>query len=49
MELSKNVEVPRAYVVLESSATEVTEKAVKEYLGTRLAGYKRLDGGMFLK
>lgn len=38
-------EVPRAYVVAAPSAT-LTEAAVQEFLGTRLARYKALAGGV---
>ena len=40
-------EVPRAYVVVRPGAEKaLSEEDVKEYLAKRLAGYKRLEGGV---
>lgn len=41
-------EVPRAYVVRRSSpgGSALTETAIKEHTQTRLASFKRLDGGV---
>lgn len=41
-------ELPRAYVVRKpgSDVATLDEKAVKDYMGERLAKYKRLDGGV---
>lgn len=48
--LEKDVELPRAYVVkrLGAEGNALDEKIVKEYLGTRLAKYKELTGGIRL-
>ncbi|KAK3059416.1 hypothetical protein LTS18_010921, partial [Coniosporium uncinatum] len=44
----EDTELPRAYVVRRpgSDASEMTEEDVKEFVGSRLAKYKRLEGGV---
>jgi acyl-CoA synthetase (AMP-forming)/AMP-acid ligase II len=46
--VEKDSELPRAYVVRRpgSNATKLDEAAVKAYVEPKLAGYKKLDGGV---
>ena len=39
-------ELPRAYVVRSKEGEEVSEEEIKEFVRSRLAGYKRLRGGV---
>ncbi|KAK3672723.1 hypothetical protein LTR78_007309 [Recurvomyces mirabilis] len=43
---SPDGEVPRAYVVKRDGGLDVTETVVRRWVETRLARYKRLDGGV---
>ena len=43
---SRDGEVPRAYVVQRPGTAPLTEQEVVEYAAKRLAGYKRLAGGV---
>lgn len=43
---SRDGELPRAYVVQRSGTPTLTEQEVVEFAGTKLAGYKKLAGGV---
>jgi 4-coumarate--CoA ligase len=43
---SRDGELPRAYIVQRPGTAKLTEQEVVAYAGTRLAGYKRLEGGV---
>lgn len=49
VKVGRDEEVPRAYVVLKPGMEGVSEQSIKSFTGTRLAGYKRLDGGEWLR
>lgn len=39
-------ELPRAYIVLESTMSTLTDEAVRDFMDVRLSRYKALDGGI---